>query len=164
MINVKYFFKNLGWHFPWRTYWKARKIFKRPKIKCHFGNVKNGEVWGLVSSSSAYWNPILEFSSRDVTWKSKWNSPRFEYEPEIVMIFFKRWELWIHLVSPDTTSQHDYIYWETLLDYVNFKKPLGLAIEDNTWVSCGESSQLNAKTLNFLTDRGLKMLETTTNN
>ena len=90
-----------------KTFWKARKIMKRPKIKIGF-YIYPG-FWGFHSPS----NPFISWSSYDVWWKDKYDTPRFEYPPSCSLILFGIFQIYLELHIPG--KYNDYQYWEQLL-------------------------------------------------
>lgn len=112
---------------PFRTWWKARKYFKRPKFKFYFGKTckNNGWIesekfgkfqdfqqkgfWPFASTeylkwTTSKWFPINVFS-QDIVWKDKYDSPRFE-RPGYFIIFFGRsyhnsWQIGFSVKAPE---------------------------------------------------------------
>jgi len=126
---------------PLRTWWKVRKWFKFPKPSIYFGPIIMGLPMGLP-------NKWIELHCYDVTWKDKYDSPRFEFEPQINLELFKKYQLLLTF----KTSNND-VYWETILDMVYYNKSLKEAIARNTWENYNKEG-IDAFTLNFLTPKG----------
>jgi len=126
---------------PLRTWWKVRKWFKFPKPSIYFGPIVNG----LPIDFPSKW---VELHCYDVTWKDKYDSPRFEFEPQINLELFKKYQL---LLTFKTSN--DDVYWETILDMVYYNKSLKEAIARNTWENYNKEG-IDAFTLNFLTPKG----------
>lgn len=126
---------------PLRTWWKVRKWFKFPKPSIYFGPIVSGLPYGLPDK----W---LELYSYDVTWKDKYNSPRFEFTPQINLNLFKKYQLLLTFQTSD-----DYLYWETILDIIYYNKSLKEAIDINTWETYNKE-KINAFTKGFLTPKG----------
>lgn len=95
----------IGWKNPFRTIWKARKIFKRPEIYLYIGPWKG---LGYLYRESF----LLSVTSQDVIWKDKYNTPRLEYPPRIDIVLFKY--LHFHLRIDGPKNQEDE-YWEQIL-------------------------------------------------
>lgn len=131
---------------PLRTWWKVRKWFRFPKPSIYFGPIIDGLPIGFPDK----W---VELHCYDVTWKDKYNSPRFEFVPQINLELFKKWQL---LLTFQTTNND--VYWETILDIVYYNVPLQRAIKINTWKQCYNKKELtkdiNAFTMGFLTPKG----------
>lgn len=104
---------------PFKTWWKVRKYFKRPKAKFYIGLFQDNFRFNT--------NKILDINIHDVEWKDKWNSPRHEDNPLIFISLFKY--LWIY-IEPSIyyydefgeRKEGDLYYWEYLLDYLYYSK------------------------------------------
>lgn len=129
---------------PFKTWWKVRKWFKFPKPSIYFGPIVSGLPYGLPDK----W---IELYIYDVTWKDKYNSPRFEFTPQINLNLFKKYQLLLTFQTSD-----DYLYWETILDIIYYNKSLKEAIDINTWETCNKE-KINAFTKGFLTPKGERM-------
>ena len=126
---------------PFKTWWKVRKWFKFPKPSIYFGPIVSGLPYGLPDK----W---IELYIYDVIWKDKYNSPRFEFTPQINLNLFKKYQLLLTFQTSD-----DYLYWETILDIIYYNKSLKEAIDINTWETCNKE-KINAFTKGFLTPKG----------
>ena len=126
---------------PLRTWWKVRKWFKFPKPSLYFGPITSGLPCGFP-------NKWIELHSYDVTWKDKYDSPRFEFTPQINLELFKKYQLLLTF----QTNNND-VYWETILDIIYYNKSLKEAIDRNTWETCSKE-KINAFTKGFLTPKG----------
>ena len=138
MLRNKYFY--LYFENPLKTYWKARKYFKPLKLKCWFGK-----------SFSKY--KVLDAHCFDVCWKSKWNTPRHEYNPKCVIVLFNKWELsfwWEYLDGEGKDKSME--YWESILWFVYYKKSLQDSVRLGTgWSTWDEDKQAWVKqTYDFL--------------
>ena len=95
---------------PIKTMWKARKVFKLPKLHFRCGK---------------YWYPVLWCSKPnyihirtcDVGWKDKWDTPRFESVPHIWIYLFGLNLVWYWEWSKDYDGEH---YWEQVLWYLHY--------------------------------------------
>lgn len=111
---------------PIKTWWKARKYFKRPKMYFHFflDPIFNCPYVSLNSIAK-----VLDISVCDVQWKDKFNSPRFERSPYVWICFFRRFGFSIdfHIFYNGYLNKRtngDMEYWEYLLNYVYYNKTL----------------------------------------
>ena len=111
---------------PLKTWWKAKKYFKRPKISINFFSdiFYNCPYMNITSAAK-----ILDIWSSDVTWKDKYNSPRHERNPFIWVCFFRKFGFsinWNIYYYNDLNEREDgsMFYWEYLLDFVYYKKTL----------------------------------------
>lgn len=119
---------------PLYHWWKARKYFKRPK--CHFICGKNIWFFGLPIREDC-WNPIIDFRISALGWKSKYNSPRHEWDPYICISLFRKWKLvwifnWISKKDPDSDTR-SMATWEAILDMLYFKKSLAEVLVNHVW-------------------------------
>ena len=118
---------------PFRTWWKAKKYFKKPKFKFYFGpmwkynskvKTKFGEYddyeykggyWPAASTEFLKWHTPKWFPihivSWDIGWKDKYNTPRYE-RPGHFIIFFgrdyhKHWQFSMTVTAPDFFCNND---------------------------------------------------------
>lgn len=115
MVNNKYF--HWYWENPFKTYNKIKKYFLplRPRIS-----------FGVYKGKNA---KILDVSSLDLTWKSKWNSPRHELNPRIRVSIFNRLHILIDFSVEKYGSMNDMAYWEAALWWLYFGKSLPDAVK-----------------------------------
>ena len=108
----------------YKTYNKAKDVFVKPKIKISFG------LWKRMSGLPLYRRPnrILKYNlplwlsfhffDYDVIYKWKYDTIRYEYPPQMTIVFFG---FAIHLVLKpileDSDDCEDF-YWESLLSYL----------------------------------------------
>lgn len=111
---------------PFKTWWKARKYFKRPKLK--FST--------FFTSYRAYkrGGRLLEIECFDIMWKDKFNSPRHEISPHISILLFGKLGFRVDAViyyndEFGERQNGDMEYWEYLLDYLYYSKSLKI----NSW-------------------------------
>lgn len=123
-------------------YWwkKVKNIFKKPPCKVHIGKYNYLMLCDPIRERKIY------FASNGLGYKLKYDSPRFEYIPNILFKFFN-WEIRIFWTWGD--SLKDTFYWETILDILINKKSLRSAIDDNSWLD-------NNKTINIESCKMLK--------
>ena len=130
------FEKNFNFYIdnPFKTWWKVRKYFKRPKtkIKFFFGN-----NWNYPYVSSKWCGKIIDIYISDVQWKDKWNTPRHERNPIIYFSLFQKFgfcmvpyiEYYNEFGEKENGDTH---YWEYILDYLYYHKSLAKGY--STWV------------------------------
>lgn len=113
-INCR--FKWNSWKNPFRTVWRARKVFKKPFWRIYIGPYHGGTYFHFESF-------FLSYMTQDLLWKDKYETPRFEYHPRIDIVLFKFHHIHIHLESPRTlVNVDDDDYYEQMiwfLDYCN---------------------------------------------
>lgn len=124
-VNNKWFYIFIS--NPFKTWWRARKYFKRPKIKFSFALLPFREYYGKV----------LNLTIRDLMWKDKFDSPRHEINPYIRISLFNRFAVYIgtHVDYVDEFGikrNGDNQYWEYMLSYLYYTKSLKL--EPSPWV------------------------------
>jgi|GEM_PF-6784957 len=85
----------------YKTYNKVRKLFIRPKLRSYIG----GCAMGLPIFRPKKW---IHLCYRDIMWKDKYNTPRFEFAPQWNLTLFGKWQIMFWLDADDT-------YWEMLL-------------------------------------------------
>ena len=110
---------------PFKTWWKARKYFKKPSIKCHFGLLK----YSFPYANRDYIGKIIDISIQDVMWKDKYNSPRHERNPYVWICLFRLFRFEIDtrinaLTETGKVEDRSTFYWEYLLDYLYYSKSL----------------------------------------
>ena len=108
---------------PFKTYWKARKYFKCPKLNISFCTSKYHFPY-----ASKYWQgKLLDINIHDVLWKDKWDSPRHERNPLIYICLFGKFSVWItpKIYYKDEFGENklgDMEYWEYLLEWLYYKE------------------------------------------
>lgn len=110
---------------PFKTWWKARKYFKKPSIKCHFGLLK----YSFPYANRDYIGKIIDISIQDVMWKDKYDSPRHERNPYVWICLFRLFRFEIStrinaLTETGKVENRSTFYWEYLLDYLYYSKSL----------------------------------------
>lgn len=109
MIHNKYF--TFICENPLKTYNKAKKYFRKIKTKFKISFYKNN------------CSKIIDFTSFDITWKDKYNSPRHEFNPRIQLSLFN----YIHFVLEFILSKDDLenmVCWESILNWLFYNKNL----------------------------------------
>lgn len=131
---------------PLKTWWKARKYFKFPKIKFHkigkwfpkkvhtqFGDYIDDGINYCPYACLDNMGDILSIYSADVMWKDKWDSPRHERNPVIWILFFKRigFSITFNITYLDEFGKSEFgdmYYWEFLLNYIYYHHNLKEAL------------------------------------
>ncbi len=129
-----------GWYeyrFPYHHWWKARKIFKRPRIHFIFSKRK---MWfyGLPICDK-YYNKVLDIRMSVLGYKWKYGSPRHEWDPYISVILFNKYHFlwvfnWVSKLDKDSTTS-SMATWEAILDYLYNKIPVDKLVAYHTWSS-----------------------------
>ena len=119
---------------PFYTWWKVRKIFKRPK--CHI--IIGEHIWffGIVILDE-YYNPFISIKTSNVGWKWKYDEVRHEWDPYIQIRFFRKWDIifvfnWIDKKDRDSTCR-SMATWEAILDYLYNSKSIQECINYHVW-------------------------------
>ncbi len=112
-----------------KTYWKARKVFKRPKINVYFGEWTTG----LPVYRSKCFIKIYHY---DLYWKHKFDSPRFEFNPAFNLILFGKWQLFIWLSNPIGNNMLDDDYWEQMVWFLHYYEDYGRKCPDIVEAEC----------------------------
>lgn len=101
---------------PLKTYNKIKKYFLplKPKFSWSFGKGNKAK--------------ILDINSFDVCWKDKWNSPRHEWNPRIMISLFNYIHLYIDFTLDDGGIT-DMVYWEIVLTWLYYGKDLAKAVK-----------------------------------
>ena len=110
---------------PFKTWWKARKYFKRPSIKFYFGLLR----YNFPYANRDYIGKIIDISIQDVMWKDKYNSPRHERNPYVWICLFRLFRFEIStrtnaITETGKAEDRSTFYWEYLLDYLYYSKSL----------------------------------------
>lgn len=132
---VEYFF-DICISNPFKTWWKARKYFRRPKLSFQ---------WYFRRSIRGR-GKILSLHISDIQWKDKYDSPRHEFSPFIEINLLNVIGLHIESKVPyfnEFGEEQDgsVEYWEYLLDWLYYKDRKTLKCYP-TWVT---QSQLYEK-------------------
>lgn len=134
MLQNKYFdfyFEN-----PFKTYNKIKDYFRIIKPKFQIGWFKSNKA------------KILEINSFDLMWKDKWNSPRHEFNPRILISIFNYLHIRIDFTIGED-SMHDMVYWESALWWLYYNKPLNKAIEYSSGWSDYDEETNSYKPMSF---------------
>lgn len=143
--NRKQHLFNICLENPFKTWWKARKYFKRPKLKVIIHRVRKYN--GYPYATWKHLGKILDINVHDVWWKDKWNSPRHERNPLIYICLFRRIALSVLFrvdyydefgVKKDGSME----YWEYLINWLYYQEKKSL-ICYSTWT---HGSQLYYRT------------------
>lgn len=115
LSNYFYFY----WSNPLKTYNKAKKYFR--KIITKF----------KINACKSNYAKIIDFTSFDITWKDKYNSPRHEFNPRIQLSLFN----YIHFTLEFLLSNDDFenmVCWEAMLNWLFYDKNLQEAVNEST--------------------------------
>lgn len=137
------------WSNPLRSWWKARKYFRRPQIKVHFFSDYS---LNCPFARYDYTAKIFHFMSADVMWKDKWNSPRHERNPLIWCCLFKKFGFSIafHITYEDELCKErdgSMEYWEYMLDYLHYSKTLK---DPGTWLCESKLHKLDGRPYRYV--------------
>lgn len=139
-----YFSLNDSWNLfhisiwnPFKTWWKARKFFKRPKTKIHFFWSKRRSLIPGPYVWTERYGKILDLYVSDLDWKDKYDSPRHERNPSIFFCLFRRFGFVImprvfRIDEFGDKKDGDTYYWEYLLNYTHYNRGLRL---NGFWMS-----------------------------
>ena len=117
---------------------KILKVFKRCPFKIHIGK------YHYIMFSDPIRNRPIEILFTGLGWKDKYNSPCYEYPPNILFKFFN-FEFRIIWTWGDYLK--DTIYWEDVLSYYEYNTSLK-DIGSSSWIK--DEKEINSKTLNML--------------
>ena len=118
-----------SYHFPYYDWWKVRNKIIRPHIHYNgFKTYSTGWFFGLPVCTS-YLNPIISIQTSNVGWKTKYNMVRWEWNPFIAIILFRKWIFsWTICWSKDYCK--NLRIWETILEHIYYNTPLKLDSTD----------------------------------
>lgn len=134
MLQNKYFdfyFEN-----PFKTYNKIKDYFRIIKPKFQIAWFKSNKA------------KILEVNSFDLMWKDKWNSPRHEFNPRILISIFNYLHIRIDFTIGED-SMHDMVYWEAALWWLYYNKPLHKAFKYSSGWSDYDEKTNSYKPMSF---------------
>lgn len=125
---VEHFF-DISLENPFKTWWKARKYFKRPRL---------GLKW-YTGRSIVGQGKILNLHVSDVRWKDKYDSPRHEFSPFININLFNIIGLYVRSRIPyldefGERQDGSMEYWEYLLDWLYYEDKKTLKCY-STWIT-----------------------------
>lgn len=109
MIHNKYF--TFFCENPLKTYNKAKKYFRKIKTRFKINFCKTNR------------SKIIDFTSFDIIWKDKYDSPRHELNPRIQLSLFN----YIHFTLEFILSKYDLenmVCWESMLNWLFYNKNL----------------------------------------
>lgn len=114
---------------PLKTWWKARKYFKRPKINFYVYTYFKRKISHYPYASNIWLGKILDICSHDIFWKDKYDSPRHERSPIIFICLFSTIAIWITFSNKYVNELgdeqcEDIHYWEFLLWHLYYDKDL----------------------------------------
>lgn len=112
-----------SYHFPYYDWWKVKNKVIRPHI--YFNGLKTyntGWFFGLPICKQ-YLNPIISIQTSNVGWKTKYNYVRWEWNPFIAIILFRKWIIsWT--IRWDNDYMHNLLTWEAIIEHNYYNKPL----------------------------------------
>jgi hypothetical protein len=109
-------------HNPLYHWWKVCGFFKMPKLKFYIGRIK----W--IYGYPLKYNKYLSINTSSVGWKDKFRSPRFEWNPYILITILNKYQISLTFYYiPEHT-------WEAILDILYYNKSIKQAIENNVWI------------------------------
>lgn len=120
---------------PYYYWWKARHIFKRPRW--HF---MCGRVWFYgMPCNLGYYNRFITFRISGLGWKTKWDEYRHEWDPYIMINFFRKYNLvwvlnWINKKDSHSNTR-SLATWESILDYLYRNKSIKWCIDNHVWLT-----------------------------
>lgn len=157
---------------PFYTWWKARKIFKFPKLKFIFMGSK---LVTMLHPNKPFQDiaKILDVVMWDISWKDKFDEPRYESPAFLYVSFFRLFGFkvktnidWIDECG--YKNDGDMYYWEYLLDYVYYNRKLkevsiwksGSKLYRKNTSADGKQFEVIVPITNFsLTKKGFKALQ-----
>lgn len=110
---------------PFKTWWKAKDYFKKPKSVFKFHTVKKYKGYPYIAWK--YLGKILDINIHDVWWKDKFNTPRHERNPLIYICLFRKFaftatpRIWYYDEFGEKQSG-DMEYWEYILNWLYYKE------------------------------------------
>lgn len=112
-----YYYKN-----PLLFWTKVKDIFKKPPLHIHIGKYRYMMMCDWIRI------PPIGLFINGLGWKDKYNSPRFETPPNILIkIFnFEIRFIWTWIIKYH--SWDDYNYWVSILDKVVYKREIDKSI------------------------------------
>lgn len=132
-----------------------RKINKLPwaKEKFKFINlpmVRRSNDWVFKLFGNSYWLEIgcpIKYSSSELAWKDKFNSPRHEWNP-FFHIYFFHWQFCIRLNAPKS-DRFDDTYWEMWLWWKYYSKE-DIIKAEKSWGWRDSKTELSTWNKNYL--------------
>lgn len=110
---------------PLRTWWKARKYFKFPKLSIKIFKSKYTAPYVWLENVGK----ILDICIHDVWWKDKYDTPRHERNPIIWIILFRKYHFRVifhmnYLTEDCSYKDCSMEYWEYMLNYLHYSHSL----------------------------------------
>lgn len=115
---------------PFKTWWKAKKYFKRPKIRF---NISIHNPINYVKYYARRGGLFILLDIQDVSWKYKYNDISFEYEPYINIVLFSIFNVNIRFAQNYNNRDYTLEYWESILMYVYKNTSLLEALKYSLW-------------------------------
>jgi len=123
------------------------------KDKVKFKNlpmVRRSNDWIFKLFGNSYWLEIgcpIKYTSSELAYKDKFNSPRHEWNP-FFHIYFFHWQFCIQLGAPKA-DRFDDAYWEMWLWFKYYCKE-DIIKAENTWMWKDSKTELSTWNKNFL--------------
>lgn len=121
---------------PFKTMKKLKGIFK--PLQCYFMKGKD---------LAFEWNPFIwipspskiQIIARDIGWKDKWDTPRFEEPPFIWIHLFRYDFIWFWSLAPHLPFE-DTNYWEQALWYLYYYRTYSQKLSDSPDINIAKES------------------------
>lgn len=89
-----------------------------------------------------YYNPVIDIHLSGLGWKSKYDSPRHEWNPFIAITLFRSWQIvWMWHYCPKSikdkadSSCISMATWEAILDIAVYNRTIEQVYKDHQWLS-----------------------------
>lgn len=121
-----------AYHSPYYYWLKLRKYFKRPNISFYCGKIHRFTGFPI---SDKYLNSLIDIRVCSLGWKTKWNSVRFEWDPYISIVFFKKYQLVWKFFYKNSDEQYtkNLATWEAMLDMIYYNKTIVQVFNEHQW-------------------------------
>ena len=96
-------------------------------------------------------------NSFDILWKDKFNEPRHEFNPRIILSLFNYIHLYVDFTTGD--SMTDMVYWEAILDWIYYDKDLQEACTNHWKQYNNETSEYEYLSFRLLKDEYQKKFD-----
>ena len=111
--------QNIGWNIIF-LYLSGIKqeINSRSQSVILFAENQYGSLVGQLEKNI---NPIIDIRSSSLGWKSKYDSPRHEWDPYFAITFFRKYRImwmWNYITNDSNDNVRSMATWEALLDYL----------------------------------------------
>lgn len=118
------------YHSPYYCWNKVKKYFKKPDAYFYKGKIQ--WFYGFPMKKN-YLNSIIDIRFRNLGWKDKYDSPRFEWNPYISIVFFRKYQLlWTFFYDKNDYCKN-MATWEAILGMIYYNKSINEVYLDNLW-------------------------------